>query len=127
MAILTLLGNEYDVRIKRHPNAYFDEYVKTGNRDKNNATQCDRYIVGEEGVTYKIEATLKKGFTFSICTGFRVKLMFPGQQEAVSYICIHTGICGLQLGRQKILGTRFAIRSLVMGSSRECYCLKVDS
>src|SRR6266536_3715503 len=89
MAILTLLGNEYDVRIKRHPNAYFDEYVKTGNRDKNNATQCDRYIVGEEGVTYKIEATLKKGFTFSICTGFRVKLMFPGQQEAVSYICIH--------------------------------------
>ena len=65
MAILKCGNDEYEVRIKRYPEkTYFDEYVKTGDREKSSATSCDRYIVGEDGVRYTIEVTLKKGFTF---------------------------------------------------------------
>lgn len=66
MAILTEEGNEYEVRIKRtHNNTYFKEYVKSGDREDQDATSIDRYIVGESGTKYSVEVTLKEGFKFA--------------------------------------------------------------
>jgi hypothetical protein len=79
MAILKSGNDEYEVRIKRYPEkTYFDEYVKTGHREKSSATSCDRYIIGEDGVRYTIEVTLKKGFDFEDFKIVRAKLYILG-------------------------------------------------
>jgi hypothetical protein len=54
MAILKSGNDEYEVRIKRYPEkTYFDEYIKTVEREKKAATTCKRYIVGGDGVRYE--------------------------------------------------------------------------
>jgi hypothetical protein len=56
MAILSQQINQVEVRIRRHPqNTYFDEYVKVGDREKTDATSCNRYIIPEPGQMYTIE------------------------------------------------------------------------
>ena len=81
MAILKSGNDEYEVRIKRYPEkTYFDEYVKTGDREESSATSCDRYIVGEDGVRYTIEVTLKKGFSFGDYEVVRARLYIPGHE-----------------------------------------------
>jgi hypothetical protein len=89
MAVLTEESDQYEVRMKRFPEGtYFDEYVKTGERDKPTATECDRYIIGESGVKYTIEVTLRKGFNFGKFSQIRVMLFFPGSKSSISFIDI---------------------------------------
>jgi hypothetical protein len=81
MAILKERGDQYEVRIKRYPEGtYFDEYVKNGERDKSSAKKCDRYIIGESGVKYTIEVTLRNGFNFGKYDRVHVQLFFPGRK-----------------------------------------------
>ena len=136
MAILKDGTDEYEVCIKRHPQKItFEEYVKIGDRPKPDAKSCTRYIVGEEGVTYTVEVTLRKGFIFGDYTRVDAKLCLPGQKDPISSIYIHpppdTGLhspttldvsktieyADVELQGRKMLGTRFAFRSLVAGES----------
>jgi hypothetical protein len=84
MAILRDGSNEYEIRIKRYPDGtYFDEYIKLDNREQQGGTACYRYIVGEDGVRYTIEVTLKEGFTFGNFDQVQVQLNVQGQEEEV--------------------------------------------
>ena len=87
MAILKGSGNdEYEVRIKRYPEkTYFDEYIKTGDREKPGAASCDRYMVGEDGARYTIEVTLKKGFRFGEFDLVQAQLLVPGKVDSVCH------------------------------------------
>jgi predicted RNA-binding protein with TRAM domain len=107
MAILTQVGDQYEVRIKRHSDqTYFDEHVKVGDQyevrikrhsdqtyfdehvkvgDKPGATSCARYIIGEQDVIYSIELTLPKGFNFGDYERVRMELYFPGQSDEIAF------------------------------------------
>jgi hypothetical protein len=75
MAILKSGNDEYEVRIKRYlEKTYFDEYIKTGEREKKAATTCKRYIVGGDGVRYTTEVTLKSFISPKPSSRFQVKL-----------------------------------------------------
>jgi hypothetical protein len=93
MAILTGTqdgSNEVEVRIKRWPeNTYFEEHIKIGDREKVNATSCDRYIVPEPGTQYYIEVVLKAGYNFN-CQEVQVELFFPGVKKEVSKLRIYS-------------------------------------
>jgi hypothetical protein len=86
MAILSEGDDQYEVRIKRYPDkTYFDEHIKVGDREKPNAQSCERYIVGEEKITYTIELILHKGFNFGKYEFVRMQLWFHGQKQEVGY------------------------------------------
>jgi hypothetical protein len=133
MAILKNGNNEYEVRIKRYPEkTYFDEYVKTGDREEPWAMSCDRYIVGEDGVRYTIEVTLKKRFSFGDYEVVRAKLYIPGHEDSISENDVHkpedfeNGIksdmtielqyADVTVEGSKVLGARFGFRNLLLGS-----------
>ena len=133
MAILKSGSDEYEVRIKRYPEkTYFDEYVKTGDREEPSATSCDRYIVGEDGVRYTIEVTLKKGFSFGDYGVVRARLFIPGHEVSISENDVHkpedfeNGIksdmttelqyADVTVEGSKVLGARFGFRSLAIGN-----------
>lgn len=85
MAILTRDESQIEVKIKKHSDeTYFEEYVKVGDREKPDATSCERYIVPEPGVTFTIEVTLKKGFVFGKYTVVRAYLYVPGFKQWVA-------------------------------------------
>jgi hypothetical protein len=89
MAILSKEINQVEVRIRRHPeNTYFDEYVKVGDREKADATSCDRYIIPEIGQMYTIEVTLKRGYNFGNSNAVKASLHLPGVTQAISAISI---------------------------------------
>lgn len=53
------------VRIKRYSEkTYFDEYIKSGDRETSWDTSCDRYIIDEDGVRYSVEVTLEPSKLF---------------------------------------------------------------
>jgi hypothetical protein len=133
MAILKSGSDEYEVRIKRYPEkTYFDECVKTGDREEPSATSCDRYIVGEDGVRYTIEVTLKKGFSFGDYEVVRARLFIPGHEVSISENDVHkpedfeNGIksdmttelqyADVTVEGSKVLGARFGFRNLLLGS-----------
>lgn len=85
MVILSDEGNEYEVRIIRRPQStYFDEHVKVGDRLSPEATECERYIVGEPGQTYAVEVTIKKGFQWGKFDAIGAHLMFDGVVASTS-------------------------------------------
>ena len=133
MAILKCGNEEYEVRIKRYPEkTYFDEYIKTGEREKTAATTCKRYIVGEGGVKYTIEVTLKKGFMFGEFHSVQAQLKVPGKTSPVSHknirrpadykdgikekITTELEYADVTVRGLKFLGARFAFRSLALGT-----------
>jgi hypothetical protein len=90
MVILTEDGNQYEVRIKRVPqNTYFKEHIKVGDREKPDAIQCDRYIVGEQDQQYAIEITIKKGFQWDNFGKVAMGLFLPGCKYPVAVRCFH--------------------------------------
>lgn len=140
MAILKSGNDEYEVRIKRYPEkTYFDEYVKTGDREKSSATSCNRYIVGENGVRYTIEVTLKKGFSFGDFEFVRAKLYIPGEEDPISqeYVCrpedYEDGIksdittelqyADVTVEGSRMLDARFSFRNLLLGTFRSLLVL----
>ncbi|KAH8755874.1 hypothetical protein F5882DRAFT_482007 [Hyaloscypha sp. PMI_1271] len=131
MAILKGGNDEYKVRIKRYPEkTYFDEYIKTGEREKTAATTCKRYIVGEDGVKYTIEVTLKKGFMFGEFHCVQAQLNVPGKIDSVcrkiilrpadykdgikEKITTELESADVTVRGLKLLGARFAFRSLAL-------------
>jgi hypothetical protein len=133
MAILKGGNEEYEVRIKRYPEkTYFDEYIKTGEREKTAATKCKRYIVGEDGVKYTIEVTLKKGFMFGEFHSVQAKLKVPGKTDSVCHknirrpadykdgikekITTELEYADVTVRGLKLMGARFAFRSLALGT-----------
>jgi hypothetical protein len=89
MAILSQQINEVEVRIRRHPqNTYFDEYVKVGDREKTDATLCNRYIIPEPGQMYTIEVTLKRGYNFGNAGHVSASLCLPGVENPISTLQI---------------------------------------
>jgi hypothetical protein len=130
MAILKSGGDEYEVRIKKYPEkTYFDEYIKTGDREEPSDTSCDRYIIGEDGVRYTIEVTLKKGFSFGNYDVVQAQLFIPGQEKGICSTNIrrpadHVGDTDLTknleyadvtVGGIKVLGARFGLQNLLLG------------
>lgn len=137
MAILKSGNDEYEVCFKRYPEkTYFDEYVKTGDREKSSATSCDRYIIGEDGVRYTIEVTLKKGFSFGEFDVVQALLFVSGQEKSVSHKNLRRpsdfegGIkedmkteleyADITFRGSKMLGARFGFRSLAIGNFQVC-------
>jgi hypothetical protein len=133
MAILKCGNDEYEVRIKRYPEkTYFDEYVKTGDREKSSAIACDRYIIGEDGVRYTIEVTLKKGFTFGEFDRVQAQLFVSGHKRSTSFrnmwrpadyeggiktdLTTELEYADVTVGGSKVLGARFGFRSLAIGN-----------
>lgn len=133
MAILKEGNDEYQVRIKRYPEkTYFDEYVKTNGREVPGSRRCDRYIVGEGGVRYTIEVTLKEGFDFGTYSQVQVQLGLPRHNDTVSFKDIYKpnhsegGIkeklsteleyADVTVGGRMMLGARFAFQNLVLGT-----------
>jgi hypothetical protein len=89
MAILSLGPNKVEVRIRRHPqNTSFDEYVKVGDREKTDATSCDRYIIPEPGQIYTIEVTLKRGYNFGKADCVSASLCLLGVAKPISALQI---------------------------------------
>jgi hypothetical protein len=85
MAILSKEINQVEVRIRRHPeNTYFDEYIKVGDREKTDATSCDRYIIPELGEMYTIEVTLRRGYNFGNSKSVSAALFLPGVARPIS-------------------------------------------
>jgi hypothetical protein len=132
MAILKSGNDECEIRIKRYPEkTYFDEYVKTKDREESSATSCDRYIIGEDGVKYTIEVTLKKGFRFGDYDVVQAQLFIPGQEKGICSTNIrrpadHEGgiktdltknleYADVTVGGIKVLGARFGLRNLLLG------------
>lgn len=66
------------------PENVFDEYVKIGDREKANATLCDRYIISEPGQMYTVEVTLKKGYHFGNWSRVFTGLFLPGVDREIS-------------------------------------------
>jgi hypothetical protein len=90
MAILSKEMNQVEICIRRYPEkTYFDEYVKVGDREKKNATSCERYIIPEPGKIYEIKVTLRKGYQFGNCNSVMILLLLPGFEEPVSIRSIH--------------------------------------
>ncbi|KAH7377948.1 hypothetical protein BKA64DRAFT_750362 [Cadophora sp. MPI-SDFR-AT-0126] len=129
MAILKDGDDTYEVRIKRYPDGtYFDEHIKVEEREKPGAEECTRYIVGEAGMRYTIEVTLRKGFDFGKDDRVQAQLFFPGIKSSICYLDVFKplGLAGLTteditkrlefadvtIGGRKMLGTRLAFRSL---------------
>ncbi|KAE9374198.1 hypothetical protein N431DRAFT_464480 [Stipitochalara longipes BDJ] len=129
MAILKDGSNEYEVRIKRYPDkTYFDEYIETEDREQPGANSCSRYIMGEDGVKYTIEITLKKGFKFGEFSQVQAQLVLSGKDDSVCHKDIYrpadyedgikTDITAeLEYADAteegcKLMGTRFAFESL---------------
>jgi hypothetical protein len=89
MAILSLGPNKVEVCIRRHPqNTSFDEYVKVGDREKTDATSCDRYIIPEPGQIYTIEVTLKRGYNFGKADCVSASLCLLGVAKPISALQI---------------------------------------
>jgi hypothetical protein len=89
MAILSEDGNEYEVRIKRIPqDTYFKEHVKVGDREKPDAVECDRYIVGEQGQKYAVEITIKEGFHWDGYDQVGMGLFLPGDVNPIAWDCV---------------------------------------
>ena len=132
MAILKIGGDEVEDRIKRYPDGtYFDEHVKVEEREKPWERECTRYIVGEDGVTYTIEFTLRKGFSFD---GYNIVKASLHLGDSDKSICHHhfykpidcdgiikddvtreLGYANVTVSGKKMLGTRFAFKSLHPG------------
>jgi hypothetical protein len=90
MAILTEGGNKCEVRIKRIPqNTYFKEHVKVGGREKPDAIQCDRYIVGEQGQKYTVQITIKKGFRWDNFEHVAIAVFLTGRREPIALSGLH--------------------------------------
>jgi hypothetical protein len=103
-----------------------------GEREKTAATTCKRYIVGEDGVKYTIEVTLKKGFRFGEFDLVRAQLKVPGKIDSVCQKDIRKpadykdGIkekikteleyADVTVRGLKLWGARFAFRSLALGT-----------
>lgn len=133
MAILSKEINQVEVRIKRYPEGtYFDEYIKVGDREKRDATTCERYIIPEPGVTYTIEVTLKKGYQFGKCNDVTASLRLSGSPTVIA--CGYIGAPQdeseylekdlvkdveftdiIQVGGRKISGARLAFRQISVG------------
>jgi hypothetical protein len=134
MAILSKEINQVEVRIRRHPeNTYFDEYVKVGDREKTDATACDRYIIPEVGQMYTIEVTLKRGYNFGNTNAVRASLHLPGGTRAISAksifppkdyddfteedLTIHlTYAKRVRVGGRSISGARFVFHKVSIGN-----------
>lgn len=132
MAIPKDGDDEYEVRIKRYPDkTYFEEHIKIGDREKPGATSCGRYIVGEEGVTYTIEVTLRKGFTFGEFDRVQALLFIPGLEGTIAFkdifrpadckgkikedIIAELEYADVVVLGCKVLGARFTFRGLGIG------------
>jgi len=127
-------ANQYEVRIKRYPEGtYFDEHVKTKHREWDCDDERERYIIGESGVKFTIEVTLRKGFYFGGYDYVQAQLFLPGRDESVSCIEIYKPSdlnwkgrttsdiieelehADIEINGLKVLGARFAFRDLVIG------------
>jgi hypothetical protein len=131
MAILKEGKDQYEVRIKRCPDeTYFDEYIDFENREKPDATRCKRYIIGEEGKRFIVQATLHKGFDFGEYKKVQLQLWLPGMSYPVSSVDIkrpgYTTKLSVSMSRKLEytndviaiggqLETRFVFRSLEVG------------
>ncbi len=90
MAILSNEINQVEVRIRRHPEkTYFNEYVKVGDREKTDATSCDRYTIPEPGQMYTIEVKLKRGYNFESSNRVKATLRLPRVASPISALAIH--------------------------------------
>ncbi|EPE29873.1 hypothetical protein GLAREA_01033 [Glarea lozoyensis ATCC 20868] len=115
-------SNEVEVRVKRWPeDTYFEEYIKTGDREKATATACERYIVPEPGKQYIIEVVLKAGYDFN-CQEVRIELFFPGIEKEVSKLRIfYPGPCvGVSPDRKyTLIGTnKFEVDGRISSGAR---------
>src|SRR5450432_3099073 len=102
MAILIHKGGEIEVWIKKYPldgDEFFDEYVKTGERQPKDDPQS-RYINVEANAAYAIEIVLKKGFNFEDYSGICVSLQHAGSE-----------VCWQYWERQDDLGDETKLRS----------------
>src|SRR4051812_4535984 len=85
MAILTVSGNQVEVRIrKQSKKAYYDEYVRLEKREHPSATTCNQFIAPEPDTTYSIEVTLKKGYVFGECKEVVASLFLDGNLRRVA-------------------------------------------
>jgi len=92
MPIIEHQGNKIEVKIQRQPDkTYFDEYVKTGNREIPNAQTYERYIIGEHGTIFEIEVTLKVGYKFRDYERYRVYLYIGDvqQKSKISFVSLN--------------------------------------
>ena len=79
MAILNVPGGQIEVVVVKHPDGtIYEEHVKLGEREKPDAKECDRYIVGEPGAKFYIKVKPLKGFNFGKCKWVSVRLLVPG-------------------------------------------------
>jgi hypothetical protein len=134
MAILQQGKNQVEVRIKREPEgSYFDEFVKLNDREKPDIRMCQHYIVGEPGVTYSIEVTLKAGYDFGNCKKVKVWLYTHGRKEIVAQGTFRRNLAvvtedvkillsktNLLLGGQKLRGASLAFKDLKIGKISLC-------
>ncbi|PVH79765.1 hypothetical protein DL98DRAFT_655164 [Cadophora sp. DSE1049] len=129
MAILKDGNDTYEVRIKRYPDGtYFDEHIKVEEREKPDATISTRYIVGEAGMRYTIEFTLREGFDFGEYDRVQALLCFPGMKSHICHLDVfkprdladltteditkQLEYADVTIYGRKMLGTRLAYRSL---------------
>jgi hypothetical protein len=142
MAILSQEFNQVEVRIRRHPqNTYFDEYVKVGDREKANATSCDRYIIPEPGQVYTIEVTLKKGYHFGNWSRVSAALFLPGVKKLISggvffppsdkefteenmSVSMACTSRTLPVNGRVLSGSRFAFRTMEIGKQSDLFLMQ---
>ncbi|KAF7944477.1 hypothetical protein EAE96_010868 [Botrytis aclada] len=83
MAIMSGIEGEIEVRVKRHPGQYCDEYIKLEPNEESPNMYNERYIKAEPGIAYCVEVMLKKGFDFGKYDLVQAKLYMDN--EEVSY------------------------------------------
>ncbi|KAF7932188.1 hypothetical protein BELL_0358g00090 [Botrytis elliptica] len=83
MAIMSGIEGEIEVRVKKHPGKYYDEYAKLKPSERSPNPHDERYIMAEPKATYYVEITLKEGFDFGKYDLIQAKMCMDGKE--VSY------------------------------------------
>jgi hypothetical protein len=131
MAILKLAKNEVEVRIRREPDGdYLEEFVTLHDREQPNAQTCERYIIAKPGITFAIEATLRKGYNFGKCEMVTVLGFANGGKQEVAQgkilkdeespvatedLKTIVSKTDLRVGGKGLIGAGFAYRTLDIG------------
>ncbi|KAF7886689.1 uncharacterized protein EAF02_003336 [Botrytis sinoallii] len=83
MAIMSGIEGEIEVRVKKHPGKYYDEYAKLKPSEGSPNPHDEIYIMAEPKATYYVEITLKEGFDFGKYDLIQAKMCMDGKE--VSY------------------------------------------
>ncbi|TGO09250.1 hypothetical protein BTUL_0174g00330 [Botrytis tulipae] len=93
MAIMSGIEGEIEVRVKKHPGKYYDEYAKLEPSEGSPNPHDERYIMAEPKATYYVEVTLKEGFDFGKYDLIQAKMCMDGKE--VSYAEFKTPLHGI--------------------------------